>query len=706
MNHDLKESMKFRTRNNTGFFYFGLQMVIILNLAITTVAYAGVFGTPIFITHTLIVVGLLLQIPLYRFFKNYKEAVPNYLVIPACFYCAFLVLVVIQTVSGLEVLKGQLPGTISIFSTFQALIQAFYYLFFFLIILVVLSKREAVQKIISFYTPVCLCVALLGIYHAMSGAQTIYIFNLQAVPKYFFATFPYENNYGAFVALSLPLIMGLACYRYSKEYQAWFAMPQEGPGHFAFRLFKSGILLMFLSSAVLMVALCLSNARAATLLLMPFYLLLLSGLIVRHGKRAIILFIVLMFILAAATVTTPVLNELLRQYDIGYLYRSHVTTMGIVKLNLALFLERPWFGWGLGTYSLISAKYVVGGGSNLHSWYHQGHAANNYLEWFIETGVAGFALGILAIATLLVITLLKKGNSSSSFVSIMRFQAIVAIISLALVLLYDSHLVTPAIALLFILQIGILVQTSNPFFYENRIFTQRENKSFFSFRPLIFSVIIIGISGSLFYASFNHYRAYWLSTLKEPASENFENALAIEPDNHDLWYKKAFLTHRNLMIVLSNQKDLSGSTINRIRKLEKELIREAVKATELAPTHSIYWYSLSNFQHQLGFYKDSLQSLETAVFWSMNNYPYQYRLLLRYLEQADHASSELERREYHNRAINLYLKMKNERDLSKETRRSLGLPKDKEQFERLRNFIETIDKHVQTGHQATELESR
>jgi len=704
MNDDIKKSLKLETKNTASFSYFWLQMVIFLILAIATVGYAGVFGTPIFLTHTLIVVGLLLQIPLYRAFKNYKEALPKYLVIPACFYCAFLVLVVVQSVSGLEVLKGQSPGTISIFTTFQALIHVFYYLFFFLIILVVLSKREAVQKIISFYTPVCLCVALLGIYHAMSGAQKIYIFNLQVVSKSFFATFPYENNYGAFVALSLPLIMGLACYRYSKEYQAWFATAQEGLGQFVFRLVKSGILLMFLSSAVLLVALCLSNARAATLLLMPLYLLILSGLIARHGKRAIILFIVLVCILAAAAITTPVLNELLRQYDIGNLYRSHLGKIGIMKLNLALFLERPWFGWGLGTYSLISAKYVVGGGSNLHSWYHQEHAANNYLEWFIETGAAGFALGILAIAVLLVIPLLKKRKSSSSFVSIMRFQAIVAIISLALLLLYDSHLATPAIALLFILQIGILVQTSNPFFYENRMFVQRENKSFFSFRSLLFSVIIIGISGSLFYASLNHYRAYWLSTLKEPASKNYENALAIEPDNHDLWYKKAFLTHKNLMIILRDQKDLSPSTMNRIRKLEKKLIRESVNAAELAPTHSIYWYYLSNFQYKLGLFKDSLRSLETAVFWSINNYPYQYRLLWRYLDQADHAASELKRREYHNRAINLYLKMKGERDLSKETRRSLRLPQ--EQFQRLKDFIETIDKHIQTGHQATELESR
>ena len=63
MNDDIKKSMNFKTTNTASFSYFWLQMVIFLILAISTVAYGGVFGTPIFVTQTLIAVALLLQIP-------------------------------------------------------------------------------------------------------------------------------------------------------------------------------------------------------------------------------------------------------------------------------------------------------------------------------------------------------------------------------------------------------------------------------------------------------------------------------------------------------------------------------------------------------------------------------------------------------------------------------------------------------------------
>ena len=670
-----------------------LQITIAAILVISTLAFGGAFGPAIFATQALIFIGLLiLSSYIFKRPTVLRACLPQHLILPGLLFFFFLIFVFIQTYFSLRVVEEQIPGTISFYTTYRAAWHTMFYGAFFLVCLVTLSSRDAISKIIWIYSPVCLFAALLGVYHRLTGAKTIYGTDFEGTSQPIFSLFPYSNNYGGFIALAFPLVIGLACYKFFKVYHLWKSESEPRLTHLVFRILKSGSFLLFLTGSLMVVSLIISHVRASVLGLGIIYLLLGIRLTFKRAARGMVFFILLTILIGAAAFTVPVLRQFVMEYDIENLYTRYLSGLDLLSLSVQQFMDRPLFGWGLGTYSLISPKYLHSQGQYFfESWTHYMRAGNNYIEFLSEVGIVGFVLLGLSLLILFLIPLVRGRSNEGVFIPIMRFQSIIALVSLSFMLFFETHLVVPAISFLFLIQLAILTQTSNPTFQHNQIWQVHTSTAKNIYKSIFLVSSILAISLFLFCGSVQQFRAYQYAHTHGYSFNHLEKSLEIEPENHRWWYRKTIAGFPRLPSYLRTKRDENAVVFDELSHRRAESLTSARKATELAPTHAPYWYTRANVQYMSGRYKEALVSYERAVEWAPKNYPYRLSLLARYLEEVEYSASAQERRKYYEKALELYYDLNADRDLTESKWRFRII--NKNDMKRIRGFVQVIEKN-------------
>jgi len=111
----------------------------------------------------------------------------------------------------------------------------------------------------------------------------------------------------------------------------------------------------------------------------------------------------------------------------------------ILRDGLKMLRDRPWLGWGLGTFPIVYPKY--------RSFYTNlvvNQAHNDYLQLLDETGVIGFAMGLWFLAVLY-----RDGVRKSLDGSRAQLAALVGCTGIVVHSLTDFNLQIPANAALF-----------------------------------------------------------------------------------------------------------------------------------------------------------------------------------------------------------------------------------------------------------------
>ena len=239
-------------------------------------------------------------------------------------------------------------------------------------------------------------IAAIGAFVRLSGSDKI-LWIFESHTSYFFATIFYKNHWGSLAVLMTGLGIGLTFRLWRKE---------RGNGHFPDQTVSFGCLVF-----VIALTIPLANARGATLALIGLVIALAFSLITQQRRKklgwkplsitvvSLVAGISLLAYLNRDALETGIerterqLNEYTQEQEKypelrGYLWED----------ALKAFADRPWTGWGIGSYVHIQTIYA---GEKLRSLGNGQQpplvefAHNDWIQFLVEFGVIGTLLLIL-----------------------------------------------------------------------------------------------------------------------------------------------------------------------------------------------------------------------------------------------------------------------------------------------------------------------
>lgn len=182
------------------------------------------------------------------------------------------------------------------------------------------------------------------------------------------ATFINRNHFCAFIGMISPLCLSLGLVK-SGRITRWI----------------SRLLFLILAAGVV-----LTGSRGGTLAFTISSIAVIAGYFIlkRPGRRLGVSSILLMWLSFLIIIATVLIarDHLFPSYISTLTELSVRTRFSLWKSALRIFAERPWLGWGWGTFSHIYPVF-----KEAQVWYSVPHAHNELLQFLAEGGIVGFA---------------------------------------------------------------------------------------------------------------------------------------------------------------------------------------------------------------------------------------------------------------------------------------------------------------------------
>jgi O-antigen ligase len=263
-----------------------------------------------------------------------------------------------------------------------------------------LSQRRVIRGLLALAVGNALALSIFGTIQKLMGSTGIYFGAVKSPQDYFFASFVYDNHWGAFIILMMGACVGLGL-RYLQN--------PKGGGFFHGPAF-SGLIAAFLIG----ISVPLSGARACSLLLGVMAMLALakgapaaSATLQSSGISTKRIYVGIAFALILAgwgawTLTGDVINSRAskaREQIAAAWAQGGLGSRGILYHDTwRMAKERPVFGWGMGSFPSVFAFFnsQVAGSDRIPVVYHDAHS--DWLQSVAEIGFTGTALVGAAVA--------------------------------------------------------------------------------------------------------------------------------------------------------------------------------------------------------------------------------------------------------------------------------------------------------------------
>jgi len=264
----------------------------------------------------------------------------------------------------------------------------------------VVTERRFLRAFLLFATGNAVALAIFGTLQKLSGATGLYFGLVKSPQSYFFASFIYDNHWGAFAVLMSALALGLV----------WRYTARSGPDHY----FRTPAFAGLVAILLLAVTVPLSGARLCTLLLLA--LLGSAGIrallrSVRSRRRehaplvgplagglsAAVLGIGAIWYLAGETIERRLAKT---QEQLAAMHRlgGIGDRAALYRNTVRMARDRPWFGWGAASYPHVFMLYNTQKPNpidHLPVFYHDAHS--DWLQALAEHGLVGtLLLGLCA----------------------------------------------------------------------------------------------------------------------------------------------------------------------------------------------------------------------------------------------------------------------------------------------------------------------
>ena len=261
-------------------------------------------------------------------------------------------------------------------------------------------SRRTIRLILAAAAANALALSIFGIVQKAFGSSGIYFGRVEVPHPQFFASFVYDNHWGAFTIIMIGACIGLVLrYAYGRRGEGFF----NGPAF-------AGVVAAF----VMAVSIPLSGSRACTMLLVA-----LAGISLVHGapriSRALrfsgatgaglTLGMAAAALLAAGGAwlfagdviqarAQKTGEQLAAMWAAGGIGSRSVLYSDTIRMALA----RPLFGWGMGSYPVVFSMFNTQESKidHLPVIYHDAHS--DWLQSAAEIGLAGTALIGFAVA--------------------------------------------------------------------------------------------------------------------------------------------------------------------------------------------------------------------------------------------------------------------------------------------------------------------
>ncbi len=564
----------------------------------------------------LLILALALQIS-FLSPRKAKDEYPSHILIALLIGCLFAFYVLTTAIRS-----GHAP----IYRAFVAWIG---FCAFGVTLLPILSRPKRMFRLLIGGLMIGLFGTASGLAHRYSGTWNLAGTELASISSRSFGVFYYENAYGAYAALTLPIVFALL-----------------------FRRKFSGVsLLLGLSALVLTAGLIWSGARFALIVMTVFYILVL--LVGGFRKFKGIMLVVAGGGIAAVYAGSRYLGPEWRgAFDAEAIQQSILLRLSLAQTNFRIFVEQPLFGWGMGMFGFVSPAYETVVGDVINSWGHYEHAHSSYLDLLTEAGVVGAVLIVLMLGFLIVPPLLKpNGDQPGSQRRMIRTQAALALIPFGFMLLSDSLLRVPIVAMHFVLQLGLLARSRDPYIQEERPSAGRYPAA--TEKPLLRTPVIACILAALIATlgvetvfQLQIYRAKILNTSK---LETLQILTRVDAHNPERWSAYA----GELLRTATRSKDL----VTR-REMLGQAEQAADRALNLMPEYGPYYYLQGQILYAQRNIEQALELMERAVELSSPNIKFKADLMLMYVFEAKNTDSLLRRNRWNLRARELYESIK------------------------------------------------
>lgn len=267
--------------------------------------------------------------------------------------------------------------------------------------------RRVLRALLFFVTINALMLAVMGTFQKLTRAPGLY-FGLQSSPNAaFFATFVYHNHWGAFVLLSTATALGLMFHHARRINHAGQRHSPALFGLVATLLMAASVPLSTSRSCTVLVLALLAGALAHWLWRLRRRRRASGGSIATPATLAVVVFLIGIggiYLLSRAVIEARV-HQTREQIEEVRLRGSLGSREQLYADTWRMAGEKPWFGWGLGTYATVFQ--IFNQQVSVEGWvpfYAQAHS--DWLQALAEVGVVGTALIVLMAAVPL--TLLRR----------------------------------------------------------------------------------------------------------------------------------------------------------------------------------------------------------------------------------------------------------------------------------------------------------
>jgi O-antigen ligase len=289
--------------------------------------------------------------------------------------------------------------------------------------------------------------ALLGLLQVRAGRDSIFYWLSDVAYRTASGTFVNHNHFAAMIAMMLPVVIGLLVFtiRYGHR--------RARPSTFAFDPDAlSQRIIVFLAAVLMLLALLFSGSRAgiATALAgLAFSSLLLAR--ARSGMKHANLIVGALVIVGIAVAALIGVSPLLSGITPEQLALSGQGRIALSAATLRAAIDFLPFGSGLSTFADVFPRYqveVFGGFID--------HAHNDYLQFFMEMGLAAPVVVALALAAYVMrMSELLRRETSRSFI-VLQIAAGVALLPMILHSMFDFAIHMPSNAMWFAALAGVM----------------------------------------------------------------------------------------------------------------------------------------------------------------------------------------------------------------------------------------------------------
>lgn len=299
---------------------------------------------------------------------------------------------------------------------------------FFLLLSFSIKDTTTIQKLLKILCYFGFGLAIFAIIQKATGAEKIYWF--REVPGGNpFGPFVNRNHYAGLIGMLIPLGLGVAFTRSSRERKILFGFLSLIMAVSLFLSLSRGGIISFFAGITIFALFVLLNRFKS------------KRIWVSLGTFLFVLFLYLLYL-----GIDPIIERF---------YSTDITTedrLVIWSGTLKAFKDFYLTGSGLGTFMNVFSLYFPEG---IHGLYD--HAHNDYLEFILEAGVIGSALLILFLSFF--IRCMKRGNWSGDN-GIIKISLISSMTSIAVHSIFDFNLHIPSNALMLSAIFGMAVAAS------------------------------------------------------------------------------------------------------------------------------------------------------------------------------------------------------------------------------------------------------